>query len=168
VYIDLEPELDNLHEFELGWRNSSGSLWAEGRGSGRFCEALDQEEEAVEEEVPNRSMVQETPVNRWLRKGKFKALNHLTPTPSHGFAPDTPMQDHQVVLETPYPPMRAPGKGVLVDESVSQERIEWEQEAKRRKQLWRGLIGKDPGYGEFWASLPRVSQLADSCCTWPS
>jgi len=107
-------------------------------------------------------MVQETPVNRWLRKGKFKALDHLTPTTVPGFAPDTPMQVHQVVLETPYPPMRVPEKDVLVDESVSQERIDWEQEAKRRKQLWRGLIGKDPGYGQFWDSLRRVSQLTVS------
>ena len=113
-------------------------------------------------------MVQETPVNRWLRKGKFKAFDHLTPTISHGYAPDTPVQVHQVVLETPYPPMRVPEKDVLVDESVSQERIDWEHEATRRKQLWRGLIGKDPGYGQFWASLPRVSQLADSCRTGQS
>ena len=107
-------------------------------------------------------------MNRWLRKGKFKALDYLTPTTSHGYTLDTPVQVHQVVLETPYPPMRVSEKDVLVDESVSQERIDWEQEAKRRKQLWRGLIGKDPGYGRFWNSLPRVSQLADSCRTGQS
>jgi hypothetical protein len=136
--------------------------WTESHVSGRFCEALDQEGDPVEKETPNRSIVLETPANRWLRKGKFKALDHLTPEIGYDTALDTPVKSHNIVLETPYPPIKVAVevKDVLVDEEISQERIDWEQESKRRKRLWRGLIGKDPGYGQFWDTLPRVSQLS--------
>jgi len=99
----------------------------------------------------------ETPVNRWLRKGKFKALD---PFRLNTNAPDTPMPVHAIVLETPYPPARVP-EGVRTEEEVAQEKekTDWERVCKRRKKLWRGLIGKDPGYGRFWHSLSRVCQL---------
>jgi hypothetical protein len=157
-YIDLEPDLDNLKEFELDWQNASGALWAHQVGQGRFCEALDDhEEDPAEVSVPVNPIIMETPVNRWLRKGKFKALD---PFRLDTNAPDTPMQVHAIVLETPYPPARVP-EVVQSEEEVAQEKekADWERECRRRKKLWRGLIGKDPGYGRFWDSLTRVCQL---------
>ena len=32
----------------------------------------------------------------------------------------------------------------------------WAEEAKRRKQLWRGMIERDKGYGRMWDSIPMV------------
>jgi hypothetical protein len=158
-YVDLEPDLDTVKEFELGWRNASGMLWAQHPSLGRFCEALDDHaDDNVEEAVPDHPIVMETPVNRWLRKGKFKALD---PFRLNTNGPDTPIQVHAIVLETPYPPAMVP-EGVQTEEEVAQEKetTGWERECKRRKKLWRGLIGKDPGYGRFWDSLPRVCRLA--------
>jgi hypothetical protein len=65
------------------------------------------------------------------------------------------------VLETPYPPARVPLDNIHNEEDEVAERAkaDWEMECKRRKKLWRGLIGKDPGYGRFWDTLSRVSQL---------
>ena len=157
-YVDLEPDLDHLQEFEVDWPNASGTLWAHHTSPGRFCEALDEiEVDPVEETIPGNPIIMETPVNRWLRKGKFKALD---PFRLNTNAPDTPMQVHAIVLETPYPPARAL-EGVQTEEEVAQEKekTDWERECKRRKKLWRGLIGKDPGYGKFWDSLSRVCQL---------
>lgn len=159
-FIDPEPDLDNLKEFGADWRNASGTLWAHHLSPGRFCEALDEHEEDAEEEpVPENPIIMETPVNRWLRKGKFKALDPFRLNTS---APDTPMQVHAIVLETPYPPARVL-EGVQTEEEVAQEKekTDWERECKRRKKLWRGLVGKDPGYGRFWDSLSRVCQLTD-------
>jgi hypothetical protein len=157
-YIDLEPDLDNLKEFEFDRRNASGTLWTHHLSPGRFCEALDEhEEDPVDESVPENPIIMETPVNRWLRKGKFKALD---PFRLNANAPDTPMQVHAIVLETPYPAARIP-HGLQTEEEVAleKEKTDWERECKRRKKLWRGLIGKDPGYGRFWDSLSRVSLL---------
>jgi hypothetical protein len=111
----------------------------------------------VEEAVPGNPIIMETPVNRWLRKGKYKALDPFRLNPN---APDTPMQVHAIVLETPYPPARVP-EAVQSEQEVAQEKekTDWERKCKRRKKLWRGLIGKDPGYGRFWDSLSRVCQL---------
>jgi len=156
-YIDLDPNLDHLKEFEVDWQNASGTLWAHQLSPGRFCEALDDhEEDPAEEPVPENPIIMETPVNRWLRKGKFKALDPFRLNTN----PDTPMQVHAIVLETPYPPARVP-EGVRTEEEVAleKEKTDWERECKRRKKLWRGLIGKDPGYGRFWDSLSRVCQL---------
>ena len=111
----------------------------------------------MEDPVPENPIIMETPVNRWLRKGKFKALDPFRLNTS---GPDTPMQVQAIVLETPYPPARIPDR-VMSAEDVAQEKekTDWERECKRRKKLWRGLIGKDPGYGRFWDSLSRVRQL---------
>jgi hypothetical protein len=160
-YIDLEPDLDNLEDFEVDWQNASGSLLANQLSPGRFCEAFDEhQEDSVEEPVQENPIIMETPVNRWLRKGKFKALD---PFRLNANAPDTPIQVHAIVLETPYPPARVP-EVVQSEEEVAQEKekTDWERECKRRKKLWRGLIGKDPGYGRFWDSLSRVCQLTDT------
>jgi hypothetical protein len=157
-YIDLEPDLDNLEDFEVDWQNASGSLLANQLSPGRFCEALDEiEVDPVEETIPGNPIIMETPVNRWLRKGKFRALDPFRLNTS---APDTPMHVHAIVLETPCPPTRAL-EGAQTEEEVAQEKekTDWERECKRRKKLWRGLIGKDPGYGRFWDSLSRVCQL---------
>jgi len=157
-YVDLEPELDNLKEFETDWPNATGTFWIHRNNTERFCEALDiRGEEDVEEAVPERPIVLETPANRWLRKGKFKALD---PFRLNANVPDTPIQLQGIVLETPYPPSRIPLETVQTEGEGLLERVkaDWERECKRRKKLWRGLIGKDPGYGRFWDTLTRVRQ----------
>lgn len=157
-YIDLDPDLDNLRDFEADWRNASGELWAQHSSPRRFCEALDDhQEDDVEEAVLDNPIVMETPVNRWLRKGKYKALD---PFRLNTNGPNTPVQVHAIVLETPYPPARLTETPVPSEEEVAQEKekTDWERECKRRKKLWRGLIGKDPGYGRFWDTLTRVHQ----------
>jgi hypothetical protein len=157
-YIDLELDLDHLKEFETDWHNASGALRGHQLSPGRFFEAFDEhQEDSVEEPVQENPIIMETPVNRWLRKGKFKALD---PFRLNANAPDTPIQVHAIVLETPYPPARVP-EVVQSEPEVAQEKekTDWERECKRRKKLWRGLIGKDPEYGRFWDSLSRVCQL---------
>jgi hypothetical protein len=166
-YVDLEPELDHLKEFEYGWRDSTGASWRENRRSGPFCDALDDSDDnedlEIPEAAPNHPIILETPAGRWLRKGKFKAIDLLengTAIPDGGI-PETPSNVHDLVLETPYPAPKKVGEIALSGPQL-QKKIEWEQESKRRKKLWRGLIGKDPGYGRFWESLSRACQLPDT------
>jgi hypothetical protein len=155
-YTDLEPGLDGLQEFELGWQNATGAIW-ESQGIGKFCDALDSDIE----EPPNSGSiaVMETPESRWLRKGKFKAIEHLGHHPLRHELTDTPahVQAQDVVLDTPYPPVRTEGEKRKAEQLSQQEKMDWEKESKRRKQLWRGLIGQDPAYGQFWETLTRVS-----------
>jgi hypothetical protein len=75
------------------------------------------------------------------------------------------MNVHDLVLETPDPAPRKVDE-ITLDGPELQKKIEWEQESKRRKKLWRGLIGKDPGYGRFWESLSRVCQVPDTPERW--
>jgi hypothetical protein len=155
-YTDLEPGLDGLREFEIGWRDATGAIW-ESQGIGKFCDALDSDAE----ELPNAGSiaVMETPESRWLRKGKFKAIEHLGHHPLRHEIPDTPaqVQAQDIVLDTPYPPGRTAGEECKAEQLSQQEKMDWEQESKRRKQLWRGSIGQDSGYGQFWETLTRVS-----------
>jgi hypothetical protein len=166
-YTDLEPALDALHDFENEWTKSTGVLW-QSQGIGKFCDALDSDLEDMEEAKHiGQAAVLETPEGRWLRKGKFKAVDTLPQThPLRHEIPDTPDQVHHVVLETPYPPARVEREAIQPAKEIQQDNLDWEQESKRRKQLWRRLIGKDPGYGQFWETLSRVRPSSCLVITW--
>lgn len=163
-YVDLEPELSDLKAFEHGWKDASGSLWRQSQNTSRFCDVYDQHEherqndhynypdlvqESQQRQVEDRSyeMVKESLSTRRLRKGKFKAVD--LPPPS---LPPVPITISAVITQsTPL---------VITNEDAKardeQDAMDWQVEAKRRKQLWRGLIGKDPGFGRFWEKLSRV------------
>jgi hypothetical protein len=155
-YTDLEPGLDGLQEFELSWRNATGAIW-ESQGIGKFCDALDSDIE----EPPDADLiaVMETPESRWLRKGKFRAIEPFGHHPLRHELTDTPahVQAQDVVLDTPYPPVWTAGEKRKAEQLSQQEKMDWEKESKRRKQLWRGIIGQDLAYGQFWETLTRVS-----------
>lgn len=142
AYADIEPELDYLREFEHGWQDAKGSMWAESQGSGRFCDAF----EDHEAEVPSFEAIKESLMTTRIRKGKYKAVDTPSSAVLHHFVDETAAVIPSPLAATP----------IAISPVDRNEPEAWEREAKRRKQLWRGLIGKDPGYGLFWAHLSRV------------
>ena len=135
--------MDQLHAFEHGWQNATGSIWAQSQGSGQFCDAFDDQ---GEEEVPSFEAIKESLATRRVRTGQFKAVDTSTSIVIPPVLSDTVGVEPCALPTTPHANTYATRLG----ESA------WEEEAKRRKQLWRGLIGKYPGYGHFWEHLSRV------------
>jgi hypothetical protein len=154
-YVDLEPDLSDLKPFEHGWREAPGLIWRHSQQTGRFCDVFDEQDQELEPvQLEDRSYekVKESLSTRRLRKGKFKAVDlhpsSLVPIPIP--IPNALSQGSPRQIRTKN---RAEERGV-------HKPIEWEAESRRRKQLWRVLIGKDPGFGQFWKKLPRVRNAA--------
>lgn len=155
-YVDIEPELSNLKEFEHGWKLASGMLWRQSQSIGNFCDAFenhDHENEpepvpvAVEALQPSFEEVKESLLTRKMRKGKIEAVDVHAPPVIPVTMPIssaiTQLSSHRIERKEPQ----------RRDEEEATTR---QAESKRRKQLWRGLIGKDPGFGQSWKSLSRV------------
>lgn len=140
-YTDLDPDLSQLNEFESEWKRTTGSIWRQSQGHGRCWDALEGEDADQSFEA-----VKESLATRRIRKGKYKAVDR-----SVDLAPP------DVSVLTVDLPRRARISQIESVDHYDLPKERWEEEARRRKQLWRGLIGKDPGYGQFWHCLARVS-----------
>lgn len=161
-YVDLEPELSDLEAFEHGWKDALGSIWRQSQHTGRFCDAFDNHDhdhdhdldpelgpEPVQTENQSYEMVVASLLTRRMRKGKFKAVDIRTPS--------------LVPVPVSIPAIITQSTSLQTEDNdecearEAQAGADWQAEGKRRKQLWRGLIGKDPGFGQFWETLSRVS-----------
>lgn len=157
--IDLDPAMDEMREFEIGWRAADGTC---GRlVAGRAYDAIESgnngRKGALVDATPTMSGVD--------RKGKGRAMDIDMADPCGAVDGDEGEMGRAQAVALPQPngDSDAPAATAVPAMTISEQSVHtagsWEEEAKRRKAVWRARICADPGYDSVFSILPLVSSL---------
>ncbi|WVQ95734.1 hypothetical protein IAU59_002833 [Kwoniella sp. CBS 9459] len=153
--IDLEPSLDDIIDFEHLWADPPILLVSP-------ASQVSENGTVVE--------LEESPAVRRERKGKYRAidarvdvdiptfgLEQLVHTDAYSNLVEAVSKRGSAVpigIPRVISPTSAEAEAARLTRSVQTTNAAWEEESRRRKSWWRGVIRNDAGYGKIWEILP--------------
>lgn len=155
--IDLDPAMDEIREFENGWKSACGSLRRFKRAAA--CDRVG-DTGTSEDQAGLAGTRTET---RGAREGLHGQRGAGQPSRETTLFPSGPRGRNTDA--TPLTgPEAAQNGGRRMAECKAATTALLDEEVRRRKQAWRHLVCGDEAYGTVFSAIPQVSRLFPERC----